>query len=82
MSTPNLGVDRKTVSAEELEALGVDLHGDFPGSTVADFRRYPVLSEGGWQISVKPQPSLRSVGRIPWTLLGPVQLLSAGSDLK
>lgn len=74
-------VERETVTEAELTELGVDLQRDFPGSTTEDFRRYPVLSEGGWYIVVKHQPSLRSVSRTAWTLLGPVFLTSAGLDL-
>ena len=47
----------------------------------ADFRRYLVLSEGGWFSVVKHQPTLRSVARIPAGLLGPIILASAGLDL-
>jgi hypothetical protein len=76
-----LQVDRESVTAEELAALDVDLERDFPGSSAEDFRRYPVLSEGGWHIVVKHQPSLRSVSRVPWSLLGPIELTSAALDL-
>jgi hypothetical protein len=41
-------VERKDVTEAELEKAGVDLVRDFPGSSTADFKRYPVLSEGGW----------------------------------
>jgi hypothetical protein len=74
-------VERETVTEAELAELGVDLAADFPGATAADFRRYPVLSEGGWYIVVKHQPSLRSVHRVRWELLGPVALTSAGLDI-
>lgn len=74
-------VERETVTEAELTELGVDLAADFAGATAADFRRYPVLSEGGWYIVVKHQPSLRSVHRIPWELLGPVALTSTGLDI-
>lgn len=72
-----LSVEREAVSEEELADLGVDLS-RFPGSTASDFRRYPVLSEGGWYIVVKHQPTLQSVSRTPWSLLGPVHLTSEG----
>lgn len=74
-------VERESVTDAELTELGVDLQRDFPGSTADDFLRYPVLSEGGWFIVVKHQPSLRSVSRTAWTLLGPVSLTSAGLEL-
>jgi hypothetical protein len=77
-----LTVEREEVSEQELRDLGVDLDADFPGSTAADFRRYPVLSEGGWFVVVKHQPTLRSVSREPWGLLGPITLTSAGLDIR
>ncbi|ODU07607.1 MAG: hypothetical protein ABS81_00415 [Pseudonocardia sp. SCN 72-86] len=73
---------RDQVTEAELDEIGVDLAADFPGSTVADFRRYPVLSEGGWFLVVKHQPTLRSVSREPWTLLGPIALTSTGLDIE
>ncbi|WP_433503162.1 hypothetical protein ACQP04_25855 [Pseudonocardia halophobica] len=76
-----LSVIREEVTDAELAELGVDLVGDFPGSTAADFRRYPVLSEGGWFVVVKHQPSLRSVSREAWGLLGPIALASTGLDI-
>ncbi|PXY18202.1 hypothetical protein [Prauserella flavalba] len=72
---------REEVSQEDLHALGVDLARDFPGSTAADFRRYPVLSEGGWFIAVKHQRTLESVAREPGPLLGPIILASDGLDV-
>jgi hypothetical protein len=75
-------VEREQVTDEELRRFGVDIGRDFPGSTAADFRRYPVMSEGGWFVVVKHQPTLRSVHREPWTLLGPVALASSGLDIK
>lgn len=78
---PGPRVQRERVTAEELTELGVDLDRDFPGSTVDDFLRYPVLSEGGWFTVVKHMPTLRSVSRTPGALLGPVTLASAGLDL-
>ena len=74
-------VEREVVTEQELRELGVDIAADFPGSTVADFLRYPVLSEGGWFIVVKHQPSLRSVSRERWDLFGPIRLTSHGLDL-
>lgn len=73
-----LTVPREQVTAEELAELGVELDRDFPGSTIDEFRRYPVLSEGGWYIVVKHQPSLMSVSRELWKPLGPVSLTSEG----
>lgn len=73
-----LSVVREEVTDAELTELGVALASDFPGSTAADFRRYPVLSEGGWFLVVKHQPSLRpgAVG-----LLGPITPASTGLDI-
>lgn len=76
-----LSVTREEVTEDELRSLGVDLDRDFPGSTAADFRRYPVLSEGGWFMVVKHQQSLTSVSREPWHLLGPIVLASDGLDV-
>jgi hypothetical protein len=76
-----LSVTREEVTEDELSSLGVDLGRDFPGSTAADFRRYPVLSEGGWFMVVKHQPTLTSVSREPWHLLGPIVLTSFGLDV-
>ena len=74
-------VAREEVTSEELAALNVQIDRDFPGSTASDFRRYPVLSEGGWYMVVKHQPTLTSVSREPWHLLGPVELTSFGLDV-
>lgn len=83
MATHTAGprVEREAVTAAELTELGMDVHRDFPGSRPEDFKRYLVLSEGGWYTVVKHQPSLRSVARVPAGLLGPVTLASAGLDL-
>jgi hypothetical protein len=78
---PGPTVERGRVTDAELVELGVDLARDFPGYSAADFRRYPVLSEGGWFDVVKHQPTLRSVARVPGPLLGPVALMSAGLEL-
>ncbi len=78
---PPLWAERVEVTEEELRELGVDLARDYPGSSAADFRRYPVLSEGGWFEVVKHQTTLRSVSRTPWNLFGPVQLTSTGLNL-
>jgi hypothetical protein len=75
---PGVFVEREAVTEQELVAAGVDLERDFPGGTHGDFRRYPVLSEGGWFMVIKHQPTLRSVSRAPWHLFGPVPPLSAG----
>ncbi|MDQ2803292.1 MAG: hypothetical protein M3Y41_11630 [Pseudomonadota bacterium] len=78
---PGLFVERQEVSEADLRDAGVRLADDFPGSTAADFRRYPVLSEGGWYMVIKHQRTLRSVSRKPWRLLGPVPLASEGLSL-
>ena len=74
---PEVEQPRETVTEQELRAEGVDLAA-FPGSTANDFRRYPVLSEGGWFMVIKHRRTLQSVSRKPWRLLGPVPLLSEG----
>ena len=74
---PEVEQPRETLTEQELRAEGVDLAA-FPGSTANDFRRYPVLSEGGWFMVIKHQRTLQSVSRKPWRLLGPVPLLSEG----
>jgi hypothetical protein len=71
-------VVRERVSEADLSAAGVDLAIDFPGSTADDFRRYPVLSEGGWFMVTKHQPTLTSVVREQWHLFGPISPMSAG----
>jgi hypothetical protein len=77
---PRLYQDREPVSSKELSELGVNLEQDFPGSTADDFKRYPVLSEGGWFMVVRHQPTLRDVSRTPWNLLGPIPLLTHQLD--
>lgn len=74
-------VVREQVTTEELDELGIDLARDFPGSTAADFRRYPVLSEGGWFTVTKHQTTLVTVARVPWHLFGPIQLTSHGLEV-
>lgn len=78
MSESELTVPREPVTADELAEIGVVIDRDFPGATVDEFRRYPVLSEGGWYMVVKHQPTLTSVSREPWKPLGPVSLTSEG----
>jgi hypothetical protein len=78
---PPRSVEREPVTAEQLDELGIDVERDFPGSTAGDFLRYPVLSEGGWFMVVKHQPTLRSVSREPWDIFGPIHLTSHGLDL-
>lgn len=73
-------VEREPVTETQLRDLGVDLERDFPGATIGDFRRYPVLSEGGWFMVVKHLPTLRTVSREPWELFGPTKLTSHGLD--
>lgn len=55
--------------------------GNCPSCQRAALAAYPVLSEGGWFNVVKCGECLHSVERLPWSLLGPVQLTSAGLDL-
>lgn len=80
-SKSELTVPREEVSAQELSDLGVDLERDFPGATADEFLKYPVLSEGGWFMVVKHQPTLASVSREPWKALGPVSLTSEGLNI-
>lgn len=70
--------DRRGASAAELQAAGVDIARDFPGSSLAEFKAYPVLSEGGWHLVIKHQPTLTTVQRVRWRLLGPIELTSEG----
>lgn len=56
--------------------------GDCPACGAAELRAYPVLSEGGWFRVVKCGQCLHSVTRQRWSLLGPVQLTSAGLALE
>lgn len=72
---------REDVTLDDLRTAGIDLARDFPGASVGDFKKYPVLSEGGWFIVIKHQPTLRSIGRTPWRLLGPIRLVSESLDL-
>lgn len=72
---------REAVSADDLSALGINLGRDFPGHKLAELRRYPVLSEGGWFIVIKNQQTLETISRQPWRRLGPITLLSEGLDL-
>lgn len=78
---PGIHQAREDVTELELRDAGVDLRKDFPDSTAADFKRYPVLSEGGWFMVVKHQRTLACVSRKPWRLLGPVPLTSDGLSL-
>lgn len=73
---------RESVTEEELKKVGVELARDFPGCSVDDFKKYPVLSEGGWFMVIKNQKTLESISREPWRLLGPVPLLSDNMDLE
>ena len=43
-------------------------------------QRYPVLSEGGWFMTVKCQACLCSASREPWHRLGHVSLLTDDLD--
>jgi hypothetical protein len=72
---------RESVTSEELKEAGVDLDRDFPGCKTSDFKKYPVLSDGGWFIVIKNQKTLASVSRKRWRLLGPIPLLSDNLEL-
>lgn len=76
-----ISVQREPVTQAELNEAGIDLARDFPGASLAEFRRYPVLSEGGWFMVIKHQPTLTTVSRRKWRLLGPVPLQSEGLEL-
>lgn len=78
VTSPPPTVERQEVLSSELSEVGIDPARDFPGSTAADFKRYPVLSEGGWFMVVKHQPTLTTVSRTPWERLGPIELTSKG----
>jgi len=56
----------------------VPVPGTCPACGAPELRAYPVLSEGGWFSVVKCAACLHSVSRQRWSLLGPVQLTSAG----
>lgn len=45
-------VVREEVTEDELRELSVDLARDFPGSTAADFRRYPVLAASAFALAM------------------------------
>ena len=64
--------DRDLVTGADLAARGVDPD----GYCLADLRKYPVLSEGGWYVVIKNIVTLEEIVRWPWRLLGPVELLS------
>ena len=71
---PGIAVEREDVTEEELKELGVDL----AGASASDFKRYPVLSEGGWYIVIKNQKTMQTVRKDKWTLLGPIKLVTDG----
>jgi uncharacterized Zn finger protein len=52
--------------------------GNCPECGAEALARYPVISEGGWELVTKCQQCLCSVEREPWKRLGPVTLLSDG----
>jgi len=79
---PGVDLQREPVNLDDLKAAGVDLERDFPGSVIDDFRRYPVLSEGGWFVVIKHMPTMTSVSRIRWHLLGPIKLTSDGLSIE
>ncbi len=53
--------------------------GDVPGACpecgAEALKRYPVVAEIGWEMVTKCQVCLRSVERVPWRRLGPIELL-------
>lgn len=73
-ATKGIRQDRELVTRADLVANGVDPD-DY---CLADLRKYPVLSEGGWYVVIKNIVTLEEVDRRPWRLLGPVELLSHG----
>jgi hypothetical protein len=57
----------------ELPRLVVErdpVEGKCPECGHAELCRYPVLSDGGWFMTVKCQHCLRSTSREPWNRLG------------
>jgi hypothetical protein len=74
-------VEREPVTEEQLADLGISLTRDFPGTTASDLRRYPVLTEGGWQMVIKNPTTLQTIHREPWKLLGPIRLTSHGLEI-
>lgn len=74
-------LEREPVAEDELRAAGVDIDAQFPGSSIDDFRKYPVLARGGWFMVIKHMPTLTSVVREPWDLLGPVRLTSSNIEI-
>lgn len=79
---PGLDLERSPVVLNELKAAGVDFETDFPGATLDDFRSYPVLTEGGWFLVIKHVPTMTTVSRTRWHLLGPIKLTSHGLDIE
>jgi hypothetical protein len=71
---PGVTQERESVTEAELAVAGVEIARDFPGASPDEFKRYPVLSEGGWYMVIKHQPTLRVVSRNRWRLLGPIRL--------
>ena len=57
-SEPFVTVEREPVS------------GFCPECGAHDLKRYPVLSENGWEIATKCQHCLHSVERVKWNRLG------------
>jgi len=78
---PGVPSRREDVTEQELRGAGVDLDRQFPNWTISDFKRYPVLSEGGWFIVIKHQKTLRSISRTPWHLQGPIEVMSSKLDI-
>ncbi len=50
------------------------VEGKCPECGGGHLERYPVLSDGGWYMSVKCQECLCSVERVPWNRLGYIML--------
>lgn len=48
------------------------VEGECPECGATDLRRYPVVSENGWEIATKCQVCLCSVERTKWNRLGPL----------
>lgn len=81
LAAPGIALEKRSVTAAEVRAAGVDISRDFPGSSLVDFKAYPVLSEGGWYLVIKHQPTLITIRRERWRLLGPIHLTLEGLDI-
>lgn len=72
--------ERLPVSKALLRDLGMDANQICADHGIANLRRYPVLSEGGWALVIVNQETLEVIHRASWHLLGPVKLLSQQLD--